>query len=213
MALTGSSPTADTTAASRAEAAPHAGAGAMALQLALLVTLGLVAALLQARCKLRLGIPGHSAVLWLTPLLVARFLSPLTGAASMASTSMGLGLYALDGFSLRWPLLASFGTFWLVGPVLDVFVLATARPARGDGAAAAPCGRWGLVLIPLAGLVGNFAHLGLKFATGAIGFHATALGLPRGVLESVTYLVFGLAAGLLAYALLIPVKAQQKKAA
>jgi len=167
------------------------------VQLGVLVSLGLIAAILHSALKLRLGIPGHSAVLWLTPLLVGRFLSPLAGAASVASTSAAVSLYALGGLSFRWPLALSFGTFWLVGPVLDLYVLFAQRLTHVAGSKAL-----GLVSVALAGVVGNFAHLALKAGFGAIGVHAPGLGLPRGAFEGVTYFAFGLAAGLSAWGLL-----------
>jgi hypothetical protein len=166
------------------------------------VSLGLAAAVLHTCLKLRLGIPGHAAILWLTPLLLARWLAPMTAAASVSSTSTAVGLYCFGGFSLRWPLVLTFGTFWLVGPVLDLYVLLVERmaPRRRMGAGS----RLGLVLLPLAGVVGNFAHLGLKVLFGTMRPHVARLGLGAGLYEAVTYLVFGLAAGIAAYALARP---------
>jgi len=162
------------------------------------VFLGLVAAFLQTFARLRLGIPGHAALVWLVPVLVARCVARTSGAASISTTSTALGLYAFGGFTLRWPLVVSFGTYWLVGPVLDLYVLLIGGlAARGEGRGA----RLAWLFVPLAGVVGNYAHLALKLLFGAMGRHAPGLGLPSGLYEAATYLVFGLAAGVVAYGL------------
>ncbi len=163
--------------------------------MAVLIGLGLTGALLHSLLKLRLGIPGHAAILWLVPILLGRGLAPMAMAGAVATTSLGVGLLAFGGLGARWPLAASFGTFWLVGPLLDLFVLSFEREASRPRLT----GRWAWVLLPLGGLVGNLAHLALKVAFGAMWAH------PAGWLfELATYTAFGLAAGLIACAILIP---------
>jgi len=161
----------------------------------MLIGLGLAGALLHSMLKLRLGIPGHAAIFWLVPILVGRGLAPMPVAGAVATTSLGVGLLAFGGLGAHWPLAASFGTFWLVGPFLDLFVFSFER----DAARPRLTGRWAWVLLPIAGLVGNLAHLVLKVIFGAMFAH------PAGWLfELATYTAFGLAAGFIAYAVLVP---------
>jgi hypothetical protein len=170
----------------------------LAGQVVLLGGVGVLSAVLVG-AKLRWGIPGHLAILWLTPLLVGRFLAPLGAAATVASTTTALGLYAFGGLSPRWPVVADVATFWAVGPVLDICVLLARAPRggaerRGTPWAAVRLAAWAAV----AGVVGNLAHLGSKVLLGVIGPHRPGWGLPSGVYEVVTYAVFGAAAGLVA---------------
>ena len=179
---------------------PWSRRGALAVQVGLLVGAGLVAAALQSFLKLRLGIPGHSSLLWLVPLVAARCLVPLTPAGGISSTSMAMGLYAFGGFSLRWPLALSFGSYLLVGPALDLWWAGFGRLVRGGDRRRYLA--W--VLVPLAGVIGNYAHLLSKLAFGIIRPHGVLLGMRGGVLEFVTYLVFGLASGFLALGIVWP---------
>jgi len=183
----------------------------LGLQVGLLVSIGLVAAVLQSFLKLRLGIPGHSSLLWLVPLIAARCLVPLTPAAGISSTSMAMGLYAFGGFNLRWPLVLSFSSYWLVGPVLDLcWVGFGCLFGESDRAGSGLRGYVAWVLVPLAGVMGNYAHLIAKLAFGIIRPHGALLGMRGGVLEFVTYLVFGLASGFLALGIVWPcVKARE----
>ena len=199
MAWIGSSPTGEGTARVGAWALPWSRRGALAVQVGLLVGAGLVAAVLQSFLKLRLGIPGHSSLLWLVPLVAARCLVPLTPAGGISSTSMAMGLYAFGGFSLRWPLALSFGSYLLVGPALDLCWVGFDRLfGESDRAGSGLHGYLAWVLVPLAGVIGNYAHLLSKLALGIIRPHGVLLGMRGGVLEFVTYLVFGLASGFLA---------------
>jgi len=171
----------------------------------LLTSLGLVSALAATFAKLRLGIPGHSAVLWLVPIVLGRCLVPQRAAGTMASTSAALAMFCLRGFSLRWPLVATFGSFWLVGPALDLYVATIARfVLRSREHGRWPVGLRGAAFAALAGVAGNYAHLALKLLFGAMRPHAPRFGLASGLYEMVTYLVFGLAAGLVAYAVARP---------
>ncbi len=194
-------------------------------QAILLVLLGLAAALLHTALKLRLGIPGHAAILWLVPLLVGRRLTTLAPAGSVASTSLAAGLFAFGGFSLHWPLVLSFGTFWLVGPVLDLYWLFVTGSPTGEEKGtfsfsaqqpSAPVagekvnvpssspGWWRLLVVPMAGVVGNLAHLGWKLAFGVMRSHGSGVGMPGWLYELLCYVAFGLAAGILGYCLLLP---------
>ena len=178
---------------------------AVLAQLGVLVSLGLVSAFLHTYAKLRLGIPGHSAVLWITPLLIGRCLAPMRAAGTAASTTTALGLYCLRGFSLRWPVLLSFGTYWAVGPALDFYVLLldklVGNPDRTRSVLAGPLG---VVFLAVGGVVANYAHLASKVLLAVIRSHTPRFGLAPGLYEMATYLVFGLAAGILAFVLARP---------
>jgi len=161
--------------------------------------MGLIAAALHTWVKLRLGLPGFSAVMWLVPLLVARIAARGSAAGSIASTTTAVGLYAFRGFSLRWPLVLAFGTYWLVGPVLDLYVqLLQRRFERAGADPASVAARLVVVWVALAGAVGNFAHLGLKVFFGVIRPHGARFGLSPVLFLLLSYLVFGLAAGVVA---------------
>jgi hypothetical protein len=167
----------------------------------MLVGLGLAGALLHSVIKLHLGIPGHAAILWLVPILLGRSLAPMAMAGTVATAGLGAGLLAFGGLGGHWPAATTFATFWLVGPVLDLCAFSL---EPDGGARPRLTGRWAWVLLPLGGLVGNFAHLALKVALGAMWAHPGALGLPGWLFELSTYTVFGLAAGAIAYAILFP---------
>jgi len=169
-------------------------------RLALLMALGLAAAAMHSWVKLRLGIPGHSAVLWLTPLIIARCVVPLSGAGTGASSAMALGMIAFGGFNLRWSLLPAFGSYWMVGPALDSYVWVIRRlvPSLRDkrfGVA----GLAGLILVPLAGVIGNWAHLASKISFHVIRPHIPKFGIPAGLFDLTTYFIFGSTSGFLAY--------------
>lgn len=167
--------------------------------------LGVVSAGLHTWAKLRLGIPGHAAMLWLTPIIVARCLVPLRGAATVGTTAAALGLYAFHGLSPRWPMVLSVSTYWLVGPALDIAVAQFDRLAAALGRSRSSLtGPLRFVFVPLAGVVANYAHLVLKILNGVIRPHAPRLGLGAGAYEVATYFVFGLVAGIMALILSTP---------
>ena len=208
MVWTGSSPTGERAARIGATEEPALRSGSLPVQLALLVSLGLISAALHTWLKLRLGIPGHAALKWLVPLLVARWLVPMRASASVAGTSAAMGLYAFGGLSLRWPPVLAWSTFCLVGPALDAYAWMIGRSGtRSRGKDSGFSGRTGFLLAALAGVVGNYAHLALKLGLQVIRPHPVRFGLPPAVFALSSYLLFGLAAGILAYGLARGVKA------
>jgi len=182
----------------------------MLVQLVLLSSLGLVSAALHTFLKLRLGIPGHAAVLWITPILVGRCLARMRGAGTVASTSAALGMYVLRGLGTQWPPLLSVATYWAVGPALDFYLLLAQRFAGTGGRRLR--GLVGLVIMAVAGVVANYAHLASKVGLAVIRPHAPRFGLAAGAYELATYLVFGLVAGLLAFALAWPARRRRRPA-
>lgn len=197
------SPTGGSAAEAPALTAVDAGTQSVLVQLGLLSGLGLVSAVLHTFLKLRLGIPGHAAVLWLTPILVGRCLTRLRAGGTVASTSAALGIFALRGLSARWPPMLAVATYWAVGPALDFYVLLVARLVTGERRLS---GAVGLAVAAVGGVVANYAHLASKVGLAVIRPHAPRLGLAPGLYELVTYLVFGLLAGLLAYSLSLPAR-------
>jgi len=187
-----------------AAAGDLAGGQALAREALVAGGLGLLAAALHVFARMRLGIPGHSALLWLTPVLAARRLGRTGVTGTLAATTAAAGMAAFGGFGLRWPLFLEFGTFWLVGPVLDLAALALRRGGkRPSGGLSAPA-------MLLLGLAANWAHLALKVFHGVIRLHAPRLGLAPRLYEVVTYAVFGVIAGVLAYGLTRPLPARRR---
>jgi len=166
-------------------------------QAVLPVILGVAAGITHSYLKLRLGIPGHKALVWLIPILATRCLSTLPLATSLSTTTMAFTVCACGGFSLRWPTVLTFGTFWLVGPVIDLM-------ARFTRAGASRLRE--LLGLILTGMAANLAHLGLKLGFGVMRPHAPKFGLPSGIFELVTYTVFGLAAGIVVFLLTFPAR-------
>jgi len=199
MARTGLWLTGKRTGIKPAEAGSVSGVASLPVQVAMLLSLGLVSAVLRTYVKLHIAIPGHAAIFWLVPILIARRIVPMREGATVSSTTAALGMCALRGLSLRWPLLLAWGTFWLVGPVLDLYVWLVGKRIATKGAQ-----RSRLLSAMLAGVVANYAHLGWKVLFGVFRSHGPRWGLPGAVFPLVTYFVFGLAAGAIAYALTAP---------
>jgi hypothetical protein len=206
MAWIGSSPTGEGTARMGTSIELESRRAARLLDLGVPALLGFAAAVVHTYLKLRLGIPGHAAVLWLTPLLVARAVSMSWGAGTLASTGTAVGLCALGGFGCRFPEVLEFGTYWVVGPVLDLWMQALGGWTRtAEGRRSLLVGPFGVAAMALAGLLANLSHLGSKLGFGVIRVHTPRFGLPPGVYDLVTFTVFGLAAGVLAYVISRPV--------
>jgi len=203
MTWSGLSPTGGTTGALDAE---RAGNSALLRTVAMLLILGSSSALLHTCVRTRFGVPGHSAILWLTPLILARFLAPVSGAATAAAAISAAVRAAISGFSLRWPVASSLATYLAVGPALDSYALLVSRvSSRRPCACVAP--RPMLLVMPLAGVVGNYAHLAAKVALGVMRPHAPLPGFGPYSYELATYLAFGAASGAAAYCLLRPLGA------
>jgi len=77
------------------------------------VSVGIIAGCLAASVKLHLGLPGHKALVWMTPVIVARLLGrcrigTTTGAFTAAFVSLGIG-GNLAGGPLGLPLIGAAG--------------------------------------------------------------------------------------------------------
>ena len=176
--------------------------GLRAGEIAGLACLGLLAALMHTHVKLSLGLPGHAALKWLLPLLLARRLLPLGVAGTVASSAAAAGLLVFNGFGLRWPLLGSAVSFWLVGPALDALERTLGPEAPGLR---------GLPFAMLTGVVGNFAHFGLKLTCGIYRAHGPRFGMSPWLWPCITYAFFGLLAGAAAHGLWHGVRAARRQ--
>ena len=187
-------------------------AGTRSLSIGVLISLGMVSAVMHTYLKLPLGIPGKAGIMWLTPILIGLWAAPLPCAASISSTVAAGGLYALGGLSARWPVLLVLPTFWLVGPILDGYMWVARRILRDHGdALLSLVGIPAAVLVVLSGVMGNYAHLALKLAFGTFRSHAPRFGLSPMLFPLVTYLVSGVIIGLLTYGVMTPLVARARK--
>lgn len=81
--------------------------------LAISLSAGIIAGCLAANIKLHLGLPGHKAVIWMTPIIIARLLGrcrtgTTVGAFTAAFVSLGIG-GNLAGGPLGLPLVGAAG--------------------------------------------------------------------------------------------------------
>jgi len=151
---------------------------------------GLLAGIASAHVRLHLGLPGHKAVLWMTPVIAARLLfrsrvgaTGGTLAATFASMASGGPLGAAA---------AGLPIAGLAGALLDLGIDFVERHRFGAG--------WSILLVGLAGAGANVAMLGRRLLWPLFESHVlVGTGGIGGRL--VSYAVFGLLAGLLGAAL------------
>ncbi len=159
--------------------------GAQARNLVGCMAVGVVAGLVLSHVRLNLGMPGHKAIFWIIPIVVARFGFPnrvgaTSGAFTAAVTSMMFGGHLAGGW-LWVPLVA------LAGFVIDVAALWISQKQL----------HWSLaiVLVGLAGMGANFICSIKRMMTPARNIHMF-MGLEGQLAATVSYLCFGLAAGI-----------------
>lgn len=164
------------------------------------VSVGVLAGLVMAHVRLNLGLPGHKAMFWLTPVIAARLLKPhvagaTAGACSAAITSMALGGHLAGGFFFI-PLVA------LAGGVIDAIILWSKHLKPSP---------W--LLIPLLGVGGLTANLlcAVKRMLVPQLHHHCLLGLTGPAAQLVSYAIFGLLAGLLGSSLAVLAERYVKK--
>ena len=151
------------------------------------LAVGALAGLLTAHGRLGLAMPGHKALLWLTPILVARLLArhPLgaTGGATLACCTCFLVGGNLGGGFMLLPLVM------LAGGLLDVAVRA--------------CRRWSLPVwlsVPLltaAGAAANVICAAKRLGIGS-GRMRAVWGLTGPWAQIVSYALFGAVAAIIA---------------
>jgi hypothetical protein len=164
------------------------------------IAIGALAGLAYAVSKNPLGLPGHKALLWIVPVLTARWVygcwgSGIAGAVSTAAVAMAFG-QDFAGSTLFLPLVV------LAGAALDAAV----SVARGWRL------RWWAAL-PLAGLGGLIANL-LCFVHRLLGpLHPkhSVLNIPGAKGFLLSYALFGLLSGLIGAALAGIILAARKR--
>lgn len=155
-------------------------------QLLAALVVGILAGLLSAHVRLHLGLPGHKALLWMTPVVACRLVYGFGGCAAAGTLAAGATTLAAGGSfagsTLYLPLVAA------AGAVLDAAV-AFARRRR-------LAWLWTIPLTALAGLVANalcFVHrLGSPWRE-----HLTLWGISGLWATGLSYAIFGLLAGLI----------------
>jgi len=148
------------------------------------VAVGVLAGLVAAQVRLHLGLPGHKALFWMAPVLVARLLGrhPLgatVGASAAACTALGLG-ENLAGGLLYLPLVA------LAGTVLDV--------AAGLAERRHLSARWLVPLLGASGLAANVLCAAKRLLTPLKNTHFV-FGVEGAWATVLSYALFGLLAG------------------
>lgn len=136
--------------------------------------------------SLGLGITGHSALLWLTPLLLSRIMIGNRGSATVSGVSTALiGSY----IGIKPSLLTSPWMYGLTGLAVDLIAMAPKINPRHP---------LGAVVVGAGAHMVKFAYkVGEAFLSGA-----TTNWLLRGVAESAfMHLVWGAAAGVIAWSI------------
>ena len=146
---------------------------------------GVLAGILIAHVRLHLGLPGHKALLWMTPIVVARLLcrhpaGATAGASAAALTSIALGGHLAGGI-LFVPLVA------VAGAVLDVCVGFARRVGLSP---------WALVPLLAAAGAGANVVCGIKRLLLPQWNYHVLLGLSGPWALLAAYALCGLAAGL-----------------
>lgn len=156
---------------------------------------GVAAGLAAAHIRLHLGLPGHKALLLMTPVVFARLIlrSPVgaTGgmlAAALSSLAAGGGVI---GATLHLPLVA------VAGGMFDV-AIGLAERWRVSA-------RWAIPLVGLAGLVANLVMLTERLMMPLFEWHQL-FGASAFATRAISYAFFGLAAGLVGAGLAAAVK-------
>jgi ABC-type thiamin/hydroxymethylpyrimidine transport system permease subunit len=154
------------------------------------VAFGVLAGLLAAHVRLHLALPGHKALFWMTPVLLARLLSrhplgAMTGACAAACSSLAFG-GSFAGGVVYLPLVVA------AGGVLDALV-AFAERRRLPALAAIP-------LVGLGGLVANLFCAANRLLVPVRKDHLL-FGLSGWPATVLSYALFGLLGGLLGAAL------------
>jgi hypothetical protein len=174
----------------KASLAGSAQAAAVIKALLASVAIGAVVTVVTDQVRLHLGLPGHRAILWMAPLVIARVVlgRPLCATASALAaglTSLATGGHFV-GAAVHLPMAA------VAGAVLDVAVSLAERWRLSAV--------WAIPLVGLAGLVANLVMLVERLMGPLFQWHSF-LGATGVDARFISHAVFGLAAGLLGAAL------------
>ncbi len=163
------------------EAVATTEAPVLARELAALLGFSLAVTVTAGFIKTHMGLPGHSAVIWLPVLLLAGFRRPgMTAGAALAGGGLGAALGAIRPHELA--------SLMVAASVVEAFGLSTAT-------------RWRAPLFLAAGILANLGKLALKFLTlGIAGLPLNRMGYP--LLPTLAiYSAAGLIAGFIALGL------------
>jgi hypothetical protein len=156
--------------------------------LAASLAVGVIAGLLVAHLRLNLGLPGHKALLWLPPIIVARLLGRCRIGATAGSAAAGCTTFALGGNLAGGPL--GLPLLIVAGIFLDL-VISSLESRKVPAWLYVPS-------IGIAALCANLIGLGKRMLLPA-GFGAHLLFNDSGFwFRFCSYALFGLAAGVLA---------------
>jgi hypothetical protein len=151
-------------------------------------TVGAAAGLAAAAVRLHIGLPGHKALFWLTPVILYRLLCGCRGAGTVAALCAAFGALGwggnIAGDAVGFPLMG------LAGMVVD---------AAAERLQKRPCSRVQIALtVATAGMLANLVCVFKRMLTVAGPGAHLLFGLPDFPFRVVSYALFGLLAGLTA---------------
>jgi len=146
---------------------------------------GVIAGVLTANVRLHLGLPGHKALLWMTPIIVARLLTRFNAGATIGSlfaggASLMVGGHIAGGW-LGTPILG------LAGLVADLMITFVERKRASFPAA--------VLIIGAGGAIANLLCLAKRLLMPAGIAPHFLFGLSGLWFKFVSYAFFGFAAG------------------
>ena len=156
--------------------------------LAISLSVGVIAGCAAAFLKLHLGLPGHKAIIWMTPVIAARLLgrcriAATAGAFTAAFVSLGSG-GNLAGGLLGLPLVGA------AGALVDACIL-----KLENRKASAPTT---ILVVALAAMLANLICYGKRLLVPAGIAPHDMFGSAAVLLRPISYALFGFLAGLIA---------------
>jgi len=154
------------------------------------LSVGVIAGCAAATLKLHLGLPGHKAIIWMTPVIAARLLGrcrigTTTGAFTAAFVSVGLG-GNLAGGLLGLPLVGA------AGALVDACILKLERCKA--------CALTSILVVALAAMLANLICYGKRLLVPMGIAPHDVFGGATALLRPMSYALFGFLAGLIAAA-------------
>ncbi len=156
--------------------------------LAISLSVGVIAGCLAASLKLHLGLPGHKAIIWMTPVIAARLLGQCrigttAGAFTAAFVSLGSGGNFAGGL-LGLPLVGAGGA------LVDACIMKLEKHKRSALTT--------IVAIALAAMLANLICCGKRLLVPAGIAPHHMFGSAAVALRPISYALFGFLAGLIA---------------
>jgi len=173
------------------EGVARADAHVIATELAALLGFSLAVTVTAGLIKTHMGLPGHSAAIWMPVLLLAGFRRPgMTAGAALVGGGLGAAMGAIRPHELA--------SLMIAASIVEAFGLSTAT-------------RWRAPLFLLAGIGGNLGKLALKFLTaGVAGLPLNKMQLPL-LPTFAIYAAAGLVAGFIALGIVTGWERARKK--